>query len=125
MHKTYRGFRTYAPTIVDGGVQSEKHEASGVRVVVREDGRERDLDPRLDIRNHSPTGLNWGYGGSGPAQLALALACDCYGDDVGSDPKVYETLKAEVVSALQDEWELPAWWLQNWLRERNPVGEAN
>lgn len=25
------------------------------------------------IRNHSPTGFNWGYGGSGPAQLALAI----------------------------------------------------
>ena len=23
--------------------------------------------------NHSPDGFNWGYGGSGPAQLALAL----------------------------------------------------
>lgn len=25
------------------------------------------------IRNHSPDGFNWGYGGSGPAQFALAL----------------------------------------------------
>ena len=25
------------------------------------------------VRNHSPDGFNWGYGGSGPAQLALAL----------------------------------------------------
>ena len=32
------------------------------------------LDSRLDMRNHSPTGFEWGYGGSGPAQLALALA---------------------------------------------------
>jgi hypothetical protein len=27
----------------------------------------------LKIWNHSPDGFNWGYGGSGPAQLALAL----------------------------------------------------
>ncbi len=27
----------------------------------------------LKIRNHSPDGFNWGYGGSGPAQLALAI----------------------------------------------------
>lgn len=26
------------------------------------------------LRNHSPDGFAWGYGGSGPAQLALALA---------------------------------------------------
>lgn len=31
------------------------------------------LPLRLDLWNHSPTGFNWGYGGSGPAQLALAL----------------------------------------------------
>ena len=25
------------------------------------------------VFNHSPDGFNWGYGGSGPAQLALAI----------------------------------------------------
>ncbi len=34
------------------------------------------LDPRLDVRIHSPTGFAWGYGGSGPAQLALAILID-------------------------------------------------
>ena len=36
------------------------------------------LDPRLDLANHSPTGFEWGYGGSGPAQLALALLADAH-----------------------------------------------
>lgn len=36
----------------------------------------RPLNPRLDLWNHSPTGFEWGYGGSGPAQLALALLAD-------------------------------------------------
>lgn len=27
----------------------------------------------LRLRNHSPTGFSWGYEGSGPAQLALAI----------------------------------------------------
>jgi hypothetical protein len=31
------------------------------------------LPPRLDLFNHSPTGLEWGYGGSGPSQAALAI----------------------------------------------------
>ncbi|MGD0410152.1 MAG: DUF6166 domain-containing protein [Verrucomicrobiota bacterium] len=39
------------------------------------------LNPRLDLWNHSPTGFEWGYAGSGPAQLALALLADCFGDD--------------------------------------------
>jgi hypothetical protein len=28
------------------------------------------------VRNHSPAGFEWGYSGSGPAQLALALAME-------------------------------------------------
>jgi hypothetical protein len=33
------------------------------------------LDPTRSqrLRNQSPDGFNWGYGGSGPAQLALAI----------------------------------------------------
>ena len=27
----------------------------------------------LAVARHSPDGFNWGYGGSGPAQLALAI----------------------------------------------------
>ncbi len=40
------------------------------------------LPLRLDLWNHSPTGFEFGYGGSGPAQLALAILADCCGDEV-------------------------------------------
>ena len=30
-------------------------------------------DRSLEVYNHSPTGFEWGYGGSGPHQLALAI----------------------------------------------------
>lgn len=46
----------------------------GYVVIVTVDGRR--LNPRNDLWNHSPTGFEWGYGGSGPAQLALALLAD-------------------------------------------------
>jgi hypothetical protein len=39
------------------------------------------LPLRLDLWNHSPTGFEFGYGGSGPAQLALAVLADCCGDE--------------------------------------------
>ena len=39
------------------------------------------LNPRLDLWNHSLTGFEWGYAGSGPAQLALALLADCLSDE--------------------------------------------
>ena len=39
------------------------------------------LEPLHDLRNHSSTGFAWGYSGSGPSQLALALLADSLGDD--------------------------------------------
>ena len=37
------------------------------------DGKELPLAPSLKAHNHSPAGFSWGFSGSGPAQLALAL----------------------------------------------------
>ena len=51
----------------------------GYAVIVTVDGRR--LNPRLDLWNHSPTGFEWGYCGSGPAQLALAILADHCGND--------------------------------------------
>jgi hypothetical protein len=30
------------------------------------------------VKNHSPDGFAWGYGGSGPSQLALAVMLELY-----------------------------------------------
>lgn len=46
---------------------------SGALVWVWDEGELAMLDPARHVWNHSPTGLEWGYQGSGPAQLALAL----------------------------------------------------
>lgn len=55
----------------------------GCEVYVQEDGEKgptyRPLHAFQEIRNHSPDGFNWGYAGSGPAQLALAILADCLG----------------------------------------------
>ena len=37
------------------------------------------LPLHLELRNHSPAGFAWGYAGSGPAQLALAILLDATG----------------------------------------------
>jgi len=64
------------------------------------------LDWSLDVRNHSPTGLEWGYGGSGPAQLALALCCDVLQyDDYAQH--VYHHFKWKVIAGLdREDWTL-------------------
>jgi hypothetical protein len=54
----------------------------GCKVVKKVDGQAaRQLRKRLDLWNHSPDGFEWGYGGSGPAQLALAILADATGND--------------------------------------------
>lgn len=90
--KVYRGTRT----------------EGGCVVTVIEDGAERPLDARLDLRSHSPTGFEWSYCGSGPAQLALALVADAVGDDERAR-HVYQAFKRKVVAQLaRDGWELSA-----------------
>jgi len=50
------------------------------------------------IRNHSPDGFNWGYGGSGPAQLALAILLQFM--DEQKALKHYQNFKFKVISRL-------------------------
>lgn len=35
-------------------------------------------EPSQKLVNHSPNGFGWGYGGSGPAQLALAILLQAF-----------------------------------------------
>lgn len=60
------------------------------------------LDPRFDLRRHSPTGFEWSYGGSGPAQLALAICADHLKDDELA-LKVYQYFKANVIAVQPKE----------------------
>src|SRR5258706_1127369 len=69
----------------------------GYAAIVRVNGQP--LNPRLDLWNHSPTGFEWGYGGSGPAQLALALLADHLCDDAAA-LNLYQDFKRSVVANL-------------------------
>lgn len=74
-------------------------------VKVLENGLSKELPMRNDLRNHSPTGPEWGCSGSGPAQLALAILSDAVGDDEALS--CYQDFKFNVVCALpHDHWEL-------------------
>jgi len=60
----------------------------------------------LDLRNHSPSGFAWGYGGSRPAQIALAIRADAVGDDL--DERHYQDFKRAIIASLDHErpWEI-------------------
>jgi hypothetical protein len=89
------------------GRQRVKHyqgRRQGNVVLVTVNGRL--LNPRFDLRNHSPTGFEWGYHGSGPAQLALALLADCLQNDaIALD--LYQNFKRVIVANMErDGWAL-------------------
>lgn len=73
---------------------------SGQAVVEKRPGQERLTPERsLALVNHSPSGFEWGYDGSGPAQLGLALLLDYTGDETFALDH-YQAFKTEVVSQL-------------------------
>jgi hypothetical protein len=81
------------------------------------------LAPRLDLMNHSPSGFAWGYGGSGPAQLALAMLADALGDDARA-LALHQAFKSEVVAGLAKDrpWDMYAFQLVGWAEAHAPSG---
>jgi hypothetical protein len=89
--------RTYEGRVrADGERSVWVYEALGARL----------LPLRLDAVNHSPTGFAWGYGGSGPAQLAFALIAYELGDATAR--RFYQAFKFRVIGRLplDDGWRL-------------------
>ena len=66
---------------------------------------------------HSPTGFNWGYMGSGPADLARSILWDYLGKEP-SRP-LYMDFKVHFVSGWKDEWKFSSKRIKQWLEERN------
>ena len=70
-------------------------------VVLTPEGHVLDPTPSLALANHSPGGFEWGYGGSGPAQLALAMLLYLYGDEIAL--ACYQDFKSDAIARTQ-EW---------------------
>ncbi len=85
--KTYSGIRTI----------------DGLQVTV--DGAP--LDDGRRVRCYSDAGIEWGYLGDAPKQLALALLLDHLGDEEKAE-KAAEAFMKKIVSVLDNEWTLSA-----------------
>lgn len=75
------------------------------------------LDPRHDLYNHSPDGFEWGYGGSGPAQLALAILAKYTNDEFAQ--ATYQDFKREFIQTIEtDTWTLESKYIMKWAQQK-------
>jgi hypothetical protein len=66
--------------------------------------------------NHSPDGFNWGYCGSGPAQLALAVLMKL--TDTQTALRLHQKFKFEIIAKLpQCDFELDLD-IQEWIDQK-------
>lgn len=88
----------------------------GPRVVgVIRDGEKRTLT-LADERYLRQESFEWGYDGSGPALLALAILGDYLG--IGVDPLLARVFMQDVVAHLPSEFELDGRDIARWLNDR-------
>ena len=73
--------------------------------------------PLRHVVRHSPTGMEWGYGGSGPADLALSILTDCF--NVPEVERLYGSFKWEIVAGLpRENWELTEEQIREWADKK-------
>lgn len=122
----------------------------GAHVFVREGARERPLEHHV---RHSPGGMEWGYAGSGPAELARCILIDYFGPEavcaeceggwiesaegrercwhcageVFSLPVSYQEFKFEFIASLAQgsDWEISAGEIEQWVREKSEAATAH
>lgn len=101
----------------EGRPESEEWNQVGDVVVMAGgalDSEQYKLDPRFDLANHSPTGFAWGYLGSGPAQLALAILADV--TNTWQAMRHYQQFKFDKIAMLPPgAWTIEAADVVEWL----------
>lgn len=79
------------------------------------DGDDLTPDRSLGVRDHSPTGFEWGYAGSGPSQLALAILLDFTGD-VDLARHFYQGFKFARVAKWRGTWSITGREIREWMK---------
>ena len=93
----------------------------GCRVWIEEEGGQRAL---RHIPVHSSDGFGWGYGGSGPADLALAILTDHTGDENLARAFHQDFTWAVIASLPYEGWRISEEQVESWLRQaKQTIGD--
>lgn len=86
--------------------QGKRYETGKCVVSVTRNHKTSHLKQCKGVLNHSPSGFEWGYPGSGPAQLALSILVDALRDKERAI-KLHQKFKGAVIVGLpQKGWTL-------------------
>lgn len=83
--------------------------------VFEDDEDQGELDPCYEQRRHSPDGFEFGYQGSGPAQLALALLN--HATDEETAQRHYRDFTTEVVNQFEPGWRITRHYVREWVQK--------
>lgn len=102
-------------------VYEGSHDADDGWYRVKLNGLPFDPAPSLEVRNHSPDGFSFGYFGSGPAQLALAILLEETGS-IEIANRYYQDYKQEVIAKLPNAngsfWKITSEEVRLWLKAK-------
>lgn len=71
----------------------------------------------VNVGEHSLDGFNWGYAGSGPADLAFSILAD-FLETREIAPAVYQMFKNDFISKADDELRITGDQILDWLANR-------
>jgi len=78
------------------GINAEQGGPQSVLMILT-DGKEKlESAPLPHIERHSPDGFQWGYGGSGPSDLALSMLTHAAGKEIAEE--YYQLFKADFIA---------------------------
>ena len=103
--------------------QGIAHQSPFSRDVLMTDENRTTIILKPDRSNHSPDGFNWGYAGSGPAQLALALLLEVTNSEETA-LRHYHDFERQVIAAIKSQetnWEIEEQKIIAWLHTQDEM----
>jgi len=98
--------------------RQEKNGGCLVTVTETYSGQVTSFDVLKHIQRHSPTGFQWGFGGSGPADLALSILVDFAHrtNQYIEAFRLYQGFKWDVIANIQGDLNITGKQIEQWLK---------